>query len=265
MKLAGFIGTGKMGGALACAVIKKVGGENVMLSDHLPQKAAEIAGDSGAVCTTAQAVCESCKYVFLGVKPQVIAQTLSEIRDAILSRKDRVILVSMAAGVSMERICSLLGKEVPVIRIMPNTPAAVGDAMILYTANSLAEETEVSEFCNLLSLAGILDRLDEKLIDAGTAVSGCGPAFIYLVMQALADGGVKCGLPRDKALKYAEQTVLGAARLAIETGTPPEQLKDDVCSPGGATIEGVYALESAGVRGAVMQAVKAAYEKSKKL
>ncbi|MEE1279588.1 MAG: pyrroline-5-carboxylate reductase dimerization domain-containing protein, partial [Oscillospiraceae bacterium] len=119
--------------------------------------------------------------------------------------------------------------------------------------------------CDILSLSGKLDALDEKLIDAASAVSGCGPAFVYLFIQAMADGGVKCGLPRDKALAYAEQTVLGAAKLAIESGEHPEKLKDDVCSPGGTTIEGVRAMEEGKVRAAMIDAVTAAFEKSKKL
>ena len=265
MKIAGFIGTGKMGGALASAVIKKIGGENVLLSDSSIEKAEQIAGKSGAECTDAVKAAQTCKYIFIGVKPQAISQTLLQIKDALSGRKDRFVLVSMAAGVSIERICALLGMNVPVIRIMPNTSVSVGAGMTLYCPNALVADEEICEFVSALSLSGALERADESLIDAGMAVSGCGPAFIYLVMQALADGGVKCGLEEKTALKLAEQTVLGAARLAIETGTSPEQLKKDVCSPGGATIEGIYVLEDAGVPKAFSDAVKAAYDKAKTL
>lgn len=264
MKLVGFVGTGKMGGALASAVIKKVGGENVVLSDAQIEKAQALANESSCEYASSLEVSKGCKYVFLGVKPQVMEKVANELKDALCERKDKVILVSMAAGICIERIESMFG-NLPVIRIMPNTPAAVGEGMILYTANQLVSEDELNEFCCMLSCAGKLDKIDEKLIDAASAVSGCGPAFVYLFMQAMADGGVQCGLPRDKALAYAEQTVLGAATLAIRSGTHPEQLKDDVCSPGGTTIEGVRAMEEGGVRAAVMNAVSAAFEKSKKL
>lgn len=265
MKYAGFIGTGKMGGALASAVIKKLGGENVLLADNFIEKAKEVAGDSGALCTTATELCNECKFIFIGVKPQVISETFEEIKPSLLSREDRFVIVSMAAGVTTERICDMVGKEIPVIRIMPNTSVSVGAGMTLYCPNPLVSDEEVSEFVSMLSISGELERLDEGLIDAGMAVSGCGPAFIYLIMQALADGGVGCGLEPNTALKLARQTVLGAARLAIESGTAPEQLKRDVCSPGGATIEGIYVLEGADVPKAFENAVKAAYDKAKKL
>ncbi len=265
MKSVGFIGTGKMGGALASAVIKRVGGKEVMLADHFIEKAKEIAGESGALCVEAADLCKECKFIFIGVKPQVISETFEEIKPTLLSREDRFIIVSMAAGITTERISAMVGKEVPVIRIMPNTSVSVGAGMTLYCPNTLVTDEEVAEFASMLSLSGELERLDEGLIDAGMAVSGCGPAFIYLVMKSLADGGEKLGLEADTALKLARQTVLGAARLAIESGTDPEQLKNDVCSPGGATIEGIYVLEDAGLPKAFENAVKAAYDKAKKL
>ncbi|MBQ5816449.1 MAG: pyrroline-5-carboxylate reductase [Oscillospiraceae bacterium] len=265
MKIAGFIGTGKMGGALATSVIKKIGGEKVLLADSFAEKAKEVAGDSGAICTTASDLCKNCKFIFIGVKPQVISETFEEIKPSLLSREDRFVIVSMAAGVTTERICAMAGKEVPVIRIMPNTSVSVGAGMTLYSPNALVTDEEISEFVDMLSLSGELERLDESLIDAGMAVSGCGPAFIYLVMKSLADGGENLGLEKDTALKLARQTVLGAARLAIESGTDPEQLKKDVCSKGGATIEGIYVLEDANVPTAFENAVKAAYDKAKKL
>ncbi len=261
MKLAGFVGTGKMGGALASAVIKKVGGENVLLADAMIEKAAALAKEYGCECATSNEVVANCKFAFLGVKPQVMSAVADSIKADV---SDKTILVSMAAGISISRIEDMFGKR-PIIRIMPNTPASVCEGMILYTANELVNKEDLEEFCDILSLSGKLDALDEKLIDAASAVSGCGPAFVYLFIQAMADGGVKCGLPRDKALAYAEQTVLGAARLAIESGEHPEKLKDDVCSPGGTTIEGVRAMEEGSVRAAMINAVTAAFEKSKKL
>ena len=148
---------------------------------------------------------------------------------------------------------------------MPNTPAAIGQGMILYTANDLVTEADEADFLNLMKEAGAFDRLPEQLIDAGSALSGCGPAFVYLFIEALADGGVKCGLPRDKALCYAAQTVSGAAQMVLTDGRHPGALKDAVCSPGGSTIEGVHALEDGAFRGAVMDAVAAAFKRTKEL
>ena len=264
MKLAGFIGTGKMGGALAVSVIKRVGAENVLLADNSIEKAQEISKKFGGVCSSAAEIAQSSKYIFIGVKPQVISEAFAEIKE-ILSKRNDFIIVSMAAGVSTERICTLLGFDAPVIRIMPNTSVSVGAGMTLYSPNSLVSENDVTEFANMLSLSGELERIDQSLIDAAMAVSGCGPAFIYLVMKALAEGGENCGLSKETALKLSRQTILGAAKLAIESGTDPEQLKKDVCSPGGATIEGIYVLEGANAALAFSDAVKASYEKAKKL
>ena len=137
--------------------------------------------------------------------------------------------------------------------------------MILYTANAAVTDEEKCAFVQLLSAAGQLDEIPEALIDAGSAVSGCGPAFVYLFIEALADAGVQCGLPRDKALQYAAQTVCGAGRMAVTDGRHPAALKDAVCSPGGSTIEGVHALEDGAFRGVVMDAVQASFERTKEL
>ena len=264
MKTAGFIGTGKMGGALAKSVINKIGGEKVCLSDNFPEKAAEIAGNSGAQCTDILTVAKDCEFIFLGVKPQVIDKAIAEIKDVLRDRKDAV-LVSMAAGVTTDRIAALLGFDFPIIRIMPNTAVAVGGGTTVYCPNKLVAKGKIEEFKSLLSLSGILEEINQDLIDAAMAVSGCGPAFVYYFTKALADGGVKCGLDESLSLKLAEQTVLGAAKLAIETKTDPKQLEKDVCSPGGATIEGIYVFENAKIDKTVENAVKAAYDKAKKL
>lgn len=264
MKLVSFIGTGKMGGALASAVIKKVGGEKVILSDNDISKAEQIAKNSGAVCEKSEVAVKNAKFIFLGVKPQMMAEVAKTLKPCLEERNDKYILISMAAGTSIKKIEDLFGK-CPVIRIMPNTPVAVNKGMILYCANDLVENGDIEEFCDMLSVSGELDSIDEKLIDAASAVSGSGPAFVYMFIQAMADGGTLCGLPRDKALKYAIQTTLGAATLALNSDKHPEQLKDDVCSPGGTTIEGVRTMEENGVRGAMINAVKATFEKTKKL
>ena len=171
----------------------------------------------------------------------------------------------MAAGLTIARIRELAGGNYPVIRIMPNTPSSIGEGMILYTCSSDITKTEEKVFLEAMSGAGRLSALPEHQMDAGSAVSGCGPAFVDLFIEALADGGVACGLPRAAAMEYAAQMVLGAAKLILESGKHPGELKDAVCSPGGTTIQGVRTLEEAGFRGAVMDAVIAAYEKTLEL
>ena len=209
-----------------------------------------------------EAIAESADFIFLGVKPQIMADLLAEIGPVLAKRESRFILVTMAAGLTIARIQELAGGNYPVIRIMPTTPAAIGEGMILYACGEGVAQTEEKVFLDAMAGAGRFSPLPEKLIDAGSAVSGCGPAFVDLFIEALADGGVACGLPRAAAMEYAAQMVLGSARLVLESGKHPGVLKDAVCSPGGTTIQGVRTLEEAGFRGAVMDAVIAAYEKN---
>ena len=150
------------------------------------------------------------------------------------------------------------------IRVMPNTPAAIGEGVLQFCGLGTTEE-DMASFRNLMAPAGLVDQVPEGLIDAASCVSGCGPAFAYLFLEALADGGVACGLPRDKALAYAAQMLAGSARMVLETGAHPGALKDAVCSPGGSTIQGVRALEKGGLRAAAMDAVLTAYEKTQEL
>ena len=231
----GFIGTGHMGGALA----KELGcacGDNE-----------EAAG---------------ARFVMLGVKPQMMADMLAGIAPVLAARRDRFVLVTMAAGLSMEKISALAGGDYPVIRIMPNTPASIGQGMILYSPGPGVTAGEEEAFLRAMGAAGRFLKLEERLIDAGSSVSGCGPAFADLFIEALADGGVACGLPRKQAQEMAAQMLLGSAALCLESGKHPGVLKDAVCSPGGTTIQGVRVLEERGFRAAVMDAVIAAYEKN---
>lgn len=261
----GFIGTGNMGGALARAVCKATDGSDVMLSDKATAKAQVLANELKCSFGDIAKVAKNAKFIFLGVKPQVMADALNEILPVLNSRTDRYVLVTMAAGLKISAICDMLGFNCPVIRIMPNTPVSAGKGMILYTANSEVFMDELGEFCDSLKYAGKLDKLDEKLIDAASSVSGCGPAFVYLFAEAMADAGVECGLPRTKALEYAAQTLSGAAELLLTTGKHPATLKDEVCSPGGTTIAGLHSLEESKFRGAVMNAVKTAFDKTVEL
>lgn len=263
--IAAFIGTGNMGGALAHAACRSVGGERILLADNAVDKATALASVCGATVGDNTVAATESDYLFLGVKPQVLPALLTALKPVLKARQDRVVLVTMAAGISMQSITDTLEDAYPVIRIMPNTPASIGKGMILYTANELVTAADEQGFLQLMQQAGTLDRLEERLMDAGSAVSGCGPAFVYLFLEALADGGVECGLPRDKALRYAAQTVCGAAEMVLQTGQHPATLKDAVCSPGGTTIAGVHALEDSAFRGACMEAVTAAYQRTKEL
>lgn len=258
----GFIGCGNMGGALAQALPKA--GHDIFLSNRTQSKADALALKIGATVTDNQTIAKTCDLIFLGVKPQMMPGVLAELADTFAGRPTPFVLVTMAAGLSMATIQQLAGGAYPVIRIMPNTPVSLGAGMILYCADGV-EQADLDAFCTLMSGAGRLDALPESLIDAGCAISGCGPAYVYLFIEALADGGVACGLPRDKAMTYAAQTLMGAAELVLESSSHPGALKDAVCSPGGSTIQGVRALEMGGFRSTAMEAVLAAYEKTREL
>lgn len=257
----GFIGTGNMASALCKALVKSVSPKCVLLSDRTTEKAEELAKNLACEAADNKSVAEKCKYIFLGVKPQMLSDLAKEIKPYLENRQDRFILISMAAGRSIENITELFG-DYPVIRIMPNVACAVGEGMILCTKNSLVTDVEYSEFFDAMSKSGRLDDIPENLIDAASAVSGCGPAFAFEIIEALADGAVACGVPRDKAYTFAAQTLLGSAKLMLETGKNPAVLKDSVCSPGGTTIQGVRKLEEGGLRSALIEAVIASYEKT---
>lgn len=261
----GFIGCGNMGGALASAVAKSVGGESLLLCDAFAEKAEALAKSCGASVSTAKNVAKSCNYLFLGVKPQGFETLFEEIAPVLKQRTDEFVLVTMAAGISISAVETMANCGCAVIRIMPNTPVAVGEGMILYDANAKTNQAQLDTFVSALSHAGKLDRLPEEKIDAASALSGCGPAFVYLFAEALADGAVECGLARDKANLYAAQTLAGAAKLLLTSGKHPGELKDAVCSPGGTTIAGVHALENGAFRSSAISAVTAAYEKTLKL
>lgn len=258
----GFIGCGNMGSALATTVRKSHPDAQIFLSNRTPAKAEGLAAQVGGIPSTNEDIAAQCHWIFLGVKPQMMEDMLAKISLTLANRPTPPILVSMAAGLTTARIQEMAGNTTyPTIRMMPNTPASIGKGVIQYCGNHISDEN-LALFADMLAPAGLIDPLPENLIDAASSVSGCGPAFCYLFMEALADGGVACGLPRDKALRYAAQTLQGAASLVLESGDHPGLLKDKVCSPGGSTIQGVRALEENGFRSASMNAVIAAYEKN---
>lgn len=258
----GFIGAGNMGGALAQAVCRTLDPQRVTVSCKTVDEASAVAARLGCRYATAAEVAGQNDFVYLGVKPQMLKEVADELRPVL---GPETVLVSMLAGVTLDTLARHFGERQKIIRIMPNTPCAVGSGMIFYCPNAAVSDGETRTFCEQLAAAGCLDALPESQIDAACAVAGCGPAFAYMFIQALADGGVQSGLPRAKAVQYAAQMVRGSADMVLQTGRHPEQLKDDVCSPGGSTIAGVKALESGAFRGTCMEAVAAALAKTKAL
>lgn len=262
----GFIGTGNMGGALARAAAKTVENRRcIVLANRTPEKAARLADEIGASVADNLTVARECDYILLGVKPQMMEDMLRRIADTLRQRTTPFVLLSMAAGLTIRRIREMAGGDYPVIRIMPNTAVAVGEGVTMYCCSENVTAAQREGFVSLLGSSGMLEELDEKLIDVGSAVAGCGGAFACLFLEGLADGAVYAGLPRDKAQRYAAQMLLGAAKLALASEEHTGALKDAVCSPGGTTIAGVRALEARGFRSAAMEAVIAAYTRTKEL
>ena len=256
----GFIGCGNMGGALARSLAKTT--QDILIADISPA-AKTLAEELGCVYGDNETAAGSCDRLFLGLKPQVLAKVVTPVSPILAQRKP--LIITMAAGMEIAQIEAILGAKFPIIRIMPNTPVAVGKGMILYCRNELVDDETLADFLADMQYAGRLDALDEHLIDAASALSGCGPAYMYMFIEALADGAVACGVPRAKALEYAAATMAGAAEMVLSSGQHPGPLKDSVCSPGGSTIAGVRALEQHGFRGAAMDCVVSAYQRTLEL
>jgi pyrroline-5-carboxylate reductase len=258
-----------MGGALMKGAAGITGGANIGFADADKLKAETAARSLGAsvYASNTDAALKG-DFIFLAVKPQVLPAVLKEITPALRDRlagMNPPVIVSMAAGFSIEKIRSILGLPIPLVRIMPNTPALISQGVIAMAVSPETPPDKAAELEKLLSAAGVVDRIEEKYLDAVTGLSGSGPAFVCIFIEALADGGVRAGLPRDKALLFAAQTVLGTAALVKETGKHPGELKDMVTSPAGTTIAGVAALENGAFRGTVMNAVEAAWKRSTEL
>ena len=257
----GFIGAGNMGGALATSVFFAAVDANLLIADVDTIKAESLAGAVGGQVVDNATLAAQCDYIFLGVKPQMMKDMLTDLKPHL---KADAVLITMAAGLTTEQIRAWAG-DLPVIRIMPNTPVAVGEGMTLYTATDDVTAEQLDGFVQMMEWSGKLCHLPESLIDSGCAVSGCGPAFAYLFIEAMAAGGVDKGLSREQSLQLAAQTVLGAAQMVLQTGRDPIALKDAVCSPGGATLQGVAVLERDDLKGIVTAAIDAAYRRTLEL
>ena len=256
----GFIGCGNMGGAILKALQKST--KDICITDR-SGKAKTLANEMGVRYGDNTTVAQSCRRIFLGVKPHMMADCLAPLQE--IFREKKPLLITMAAGLEINRIEEMAGVRLPVIRIMPNTPTAIGMGVIPYCCNDLVTREDLADWLQDMQYCGLLDPLEERLIDSASALSGSGPAYMYLLLEALADGAVACGIPRGKAMRYAAMTMAGAAQMQLESGLHPGQLKDAVCSPGGSTIAGIRELEARGYRGMIMDCVLAAYQKNKEL
>lgn len=258
MKKIACIGTGAMGGAIIRAVCNKFDPNNITVSNRTLEKGKSFANETGCRFADNNKDCiKDAKYIFIAVKPAFLSDLFAEIKNDIPSD---AVIISMAAGVKIEKLESFA--KARYVRIMPNVPAQIAKGMTALSCKDNINSEELSDITEILETAGKVEQVPEKLMDCVTAVSGSGPAFVFMFIEAMADAAVRCGMPRKQAYTYAAQTVMGSAALVLETGKHPGELKDSVTSPAGTTIEGVAALESNGMRNAVIEAVTASYNKS---
>lgn len=259
----GFMGCGNMAKAILAGILEQriVASDQIMIYDINTNQTSRIQEKTQVtVAKTPQELCESCSMIVLAIKPNVLPSVLNELGE---STKDKALL-SIAAGVTSEQLKQYTNQSCRILRIMPNTPAMVGAGASVLCDNTTTFTKEEQEMAfSIFSALGMAFWLHEEQIDAVVGVSGSGPAYAYMFIEAMADGGVQAGLPRDVAQTLAAQTLFGSAKMVLESGQHPGALKDMVCSPGGTTIDAVFALEENGFRGAVMDAVIAAASKSK--
>jgi pyrroline-5-carboxylate reductase len=261
----GFLGAGKMASALASGLVRAgIAGPDAILASDVSSEARAAFAEAVAARTTAfnPDVAEFANVLLVAVKPDQVSALLREISPKVAERH---LIISIAAGVTLARMEADLPPGTRVVRVMPNTPALVGASASGFSLGKAATPEDAQTVTRLLSAVGVAYQVKESLLDAVTGLSGSGPAYVYLMIEALSDGGVAAGLPREIATKLAAQTLLGGAKMVLETGMHPGALKDMVTSPGGTTIEGVHELEKAGLRAGLMNAVRAATERAKKL
>lgn len=261
----GFIGLGNMARTMIGGMITKqiVSKEDIAGADKMQAAAEDVKKQWGIkTCTDNAQVAGDADVLVLAVKPQFLSQAVSEMKDAV---KENTLIISIAAGKKIQEIEELFGKEIKLVRCMPNTPALVGAGCSGLCRNGNVSDEEMKQCMTIMESFGIAQEVPENLMDAVTGVSGSSPAFVFLFMEAMADGAVAAGMPRSQAYTFAAQAVMGSAKLMLESGKHPGELKDMVCSPGGTTIEGVRVLEENAFRGIVADAVLAAVDKSKNM
>src|SRR5262245_60227264 len=261
----GFLGAGKMATALARGWLRAglVSAEHLLASDPVPQARQAFQAETGRPASDSnREVVHGSDLLVLAVKPQSMKALLAEIRPLVAARH---LIVSIAAGVTLRQLAEGLGSDRRLVRVMPNTPCLVGASASAYSPAETATAEDVALVGRLLNAVGVAFRLPEHLLDAVTGLSSSGPAFVYVMIEALSDGGVRVGLPRDVATALAAQTVFGAAKMVLETGEHTGILKDRVASPAGTTIAGLHALERGGLRAALIDAVEAAARRATEL
>lgn len=260
----GFIGMGNMGSAMLKGALKTFSHDQIIFSRSNKEKGEQLSSETGVRYVESNAECaNNAKYIILAVKPQMYDVVLKNIRNVVTNDK---IIISLAPGITIETINEKLGGNVRVVRAMPNTPALVGEGMtgISYnTEDFMLEECDVIE--KFFSSFGKVVKVPEHLMSGVVCASGSSPAYVYMFIEALADSVVKYGIPRQDAYKMVAQTVLGSAKMVLETGEHPAKLKDNVCSPAGTTIQGVAALEEYGFRNSIIKATDACFDKCTKI
>lgn len=264
-KVIGFIGAGNMGQAMAGGILSSgiVKAENIIFSDVSQENLKKAYKKYGIKTSNSNILTASMSnFIILSVKPNMYQNVIDEIKDYI---KPETVIITIAAGITLEKLKVMFGKNVKIVRTMPNTPAMVGEGMTAVIPNEFVTEEELKEVMDILNSFGKAEIIEEKLIDAVIAVSGSSPAYVYMMIEAMADAGVSGGMSREKVYKFAAQAVLGSAKMVLETGIHPGELKDMVCSPGGTTIEAVATLEEKGFRNAIIKAMKVCEEKSKEM
>lgn len=261
--LVGFVGCGNMGGVLLASAVKNVGGKAAAVCETRPEKAAAFI-EKGVTLLPLEDLSRCCDFIFLAVKPQVLPAVLADMKEA-LSENPSAVLITMAAGVAIEKISMLTDKARHIIRIMPNLPASVGEGVILFALGEGVTEKEKEFFLSLLGGVGLLDELNEEDIDAGSVVSGCGPAFVYRFAEAFMKAAESVGVDKEKALLYVKQTILGAAAVMANTDTPLPDLVSAVCSPKGTTIEGIDTLNEKDIDGLLKATLSASYRRTLEL
>lgn len=265
-----FIGTGQMAMALAAGFVRQLlKPEQISGYDPVEASRTAFAGKTGEAVrlydTPANAIAGA-TVVILAVKPQVMDEAVRSVAEALRSSGEAgPIVVSIAAGVPLDRLEKGLPQRTRVIRVMPNTPCLIGRGASGLAAGSAATSDDAALICELLATVGVVETVPEPLLDAVTGLSGSGPAYVFQMIEALSDGGVKMGLPRVIATRLAAQTLAGAAEMLLSTGQHPGALKDSVTSPGGTTIAGLHAMEQGGVRAALIDAVEASTLRSREL
>lgn len=259
----GFIGAGNMGSAILNGILKEgfLTADQIAVTDKVSTSCAKFAAQGACVMEDNKSLANACECVLLAIKPVYTAQVIEEIFEELKGK----FVISIVAGWNYDMLDRALPKETRFVRVMPNTPLAVGEGMSLISEKCRCTPEEFAFAQSVFSSAGKVAKVEDHVFIAATSINGCGPAFVYQFIEALADGAVRYGVPRAMAYELAAQTLIGAAKMVQETGEHPGKLKDAVCSPGGTTIEGVYALEKGGMRATVMDALGATIEKTLKL